>query len=163
MEVVPDLIERLCKTHGIPHNVPSGDSLFASVTVTAFRDGRYFAVWLYVHRYGVCSFYIEEDYDSDDDGESYSLEYGLHLRTRPERTRGMSAFLTDLAARGVEYIRYRESRHWYSAIYNVLDELSTWRNRHYAARKIQRAWKRCVTDPEYTVCKNRLLREFAEL
>lgn len=31
-----------------------------------------------------------------------------------------------------------------------------------AARKIQRAWRRCVSDPSYKVCKTRLEREFRE-
>lgn len=30
------------------------------------------------------------------------------------------------------------------------------------ATKIQRAWKRCITNPEYTMCKDRLKREFCE-
>ena len=35
--------------------------------------------------------------------------------------------------------------------------------RHNAARKIQAAWKSCVSNPEYGVCKARLLREAHEL
>lgn len=31
---------------------------------------------------------------------------------------------------------------------------------HSAARKIQRAWRRCVSDPSYQVCQKRLLNEF---
>ena len=30
------------------------------------------------------------------------------------------------------------------------------------ARKIQRAWRRCISDPNYQVCKRRLVREFSE-
>lgn len=30
-----------------------------------------------------------------------------------------------------------------------------------SARKIQRVWRRCISDPEYTVCKNRLQNEFS--
>jgi hypothetical protein len=31
------------------------------------------------------------------------------------------------------------------------------------AHKIQRAWRKCVSDPAYLVCRKRLMREFAEL
>ena len=31
-----------------------------------------------------------------------------------------------------------------------------------AARKIQRAWRRCAADPGYLACRNRLMREFEE-
>lgn len=33
----------------------------------------------------------------------------------------------------------------------------------YMARKIQRAWRKCVSDPEYNVCKKRLMNEFRGL
>ena len=33
----------------------------------------------------------------------------------------------------------------------------------YACVKVQRAWRRCVQCPEYTVCRRRLLREFQEM
>ncbi len=31
------------------------------------------------------------------------------------------------------------------------------------AKLIQRAWRRCVSNPEYRVCKERLMREFGEI
>jgi hypothetical protein len=30
-------------------------------------------------------------------------------------------------------------------------------------RRMQRAWRRCVSDPAYTVCKARLMFEFKEM
>lgn len=35
--------------------------------------------------------------------------------------------------------------------------------RHFAAKRIQRSWKRCVCNPDYKVCRGRLLGEFKEL
>lgn len=35
--------------------------------------------------------------------------------------------------------------------------------RNICARKIQKAWQQCVVDPSFTVCKNRLNKEFLEL
>jgi hypothetical protein len=35
-----------------------------------------------------------------------------------------------------------------------------WR-RWQAAKVIQRAWRRCISDPEYKMCHNRLLQEWA--
>ena len=35
--------------------------------------------------------------------------------------------------------------------------------RHYAAMKIQSAWRRAICDPIYTVCRSRLDKEFAGL
>ena len=32
-----------------------------------------------------------------------------------------------------------------------------------AATRIQRAWRRCVSDPSYKICRARLMREFEEL
>jgi hypothetical protein len=34
---------------------------------------------------------------------------------------------------------------------------------HYAARKIQRAFRRAISAPEYRMCRNRLMREFEQL
>lgn len=34
---------------------------------------------------------------------------------------------------------------------------------HYAARKIQRAFRRAISDPEYAMCRARLMREFEAL
>ena len=31
-----------------------------------------------------------------------------------------------------------------------------------AAEKIQKVWRRCISDPNYQMCKKRLLREFEE-
>ena len=31
------------------------------------------------------------------------------------------------------------------------------------AAKIQRAWRRCISDPKYVLCRNRLTREFEQL
>ncbi len=43
-----------------------------------------------------------------------------------------------------------------------------WRRRQLkkktvSALKIQRAWRKCTSDPSHAVCKRRLLREFKEL
>ncbi len=35
--------------------------------------------------------------------------------------------------------------------------------RHLAARRIQRAFRRALSDPSYAACRRRLLREFREL
>jgi hypothetical protein len=35
--------------------------------------------------------------------------------------------------------------------------------RLHAANVIQRAWRKCVADPQYLVARNRLMREFNEL
>ncbi len=32
-----------------------------------------------------------------------------------------------------------------------------------AARRLQRAWRRCVSDPAYQVCRTRLMREFEDM
>jgi hypothetical protein len=32
-----------------------------------------------------------------------------------------------------------------------------------ASNKIKKAWFRAITNPQYTICKKRLLREFYEL
>lgn len=37
------------------------------------------------------------------------------------------------------------------------------RTEYYAARAIQRAFKRAITDPEYAMCRTRLMREFDSL
>lgn len=34
---------------------------------------------------------------------------------------------------------------------------------HNAAMKIQKVWRRCVSNPAYCMCRRRLLREFHEL
>ncbi len=34
---------------------------------------------------------------------------------------------------------------------------------YWAAQRIQRAWKRCISDPYYTLCKKRLEREATEI
>eukprot|EP00798_Chlamydomonas_sp_ICE-L_P017262 gene17262-23581_t len=34
---------------------------------------------------------------------------------------------------------------------------------HLASKRIQRAWRRAVLDPEYKACKKRLMREFDEM
>lgn len=39
---------------------------------------------------------------------------------------------------------------------NILDPLENW----IPATIIQRAWKRCISDPNYTQCRNRLMTEF---
>lgn len=34
---------------------------------------------------------------------------------------------------------------------------------HSSVKKIQRAWRRCISDPEYKICKKRLLDELNEV
>lgn len=34
---------------------------------------------------------------------------------------------------------------------------------HHFARIIQRAWKRCVSDPQFSLCRNRLMHEWSEM
>ena len=34
--------------------------------------------------------------------------------------------------------------------------------KYFRVKRIQAAWRRCISDPNYAVCKRRLLREFAE-
>lgn len=41
--------------------------------------------------------------------------------------------------------------------YNELEQ------KHNAAMKIQKVWRRCVSNPAYSVCRHRLLREFNKL
>ena len=49
--------------------------------------------------------------------------------------------------------------------------IAAWKNpdlyrriwQYIPATKLQRAWKRCISDPNYQMCKNRLLREAKEL
>lgn len=33
---------------------------------------------------------------------------------------------------------------------------------YWAAHRIQRSWRRCISDPSYKVCRRRLIREFHE-
>jgi hypothetical protein len=35
--------------------------------------------------------------------------------------------------------------------------------RRICAKKIQRAWRRAVSDPEYKICRDRLMKEYSEL
>ena len=34
--------------------------------------------------------------------------------------------------------------------------------KYFRVKRIQAAWRRCISDPNYAVCKRRLLRESAE-
>lgn len=34
---------------------------------------------------------------------------------------------------------------------------------HHAVMIIQKHWRRCISDPAYSVCKNRLMNEFNEI
>lgn len=45
----------------------------------------------------------------------------------------------------------------------VLYAMRNYRYHHALAKKIQRAWRRAVSDPSYTVCRKRLLGEYVEL
>lgn len=46
-----------------------------------------------------------------------------------------------------------------TAVSSASHERATWR----AARLIQTAWRRCMCDPDYLLCRNRLLREIQDL
>lgn len=34
--------------------------------------------------------------------------------------------------------------------------------KYFKVKRIQAAWRKCISDPNYAVCKRRLMREFAE-
>lgn len=53
---------------------------------------------------------------------------------------------------------FRIYKECYKCVYKL--DLTKFLRVHSSARKIQRAWRRCVSDPNYTVCKKRLLNEF---
>lgn len=55
---------------------------------------------------------------------------------------------------GVNYIHFPNFM-WNMHTVNLDFDKIRW----FAAMKIQRYWKRCVSDPSYMVCKNRLIRE----
>lgn len=65
-----------------------------------------------------------------------------HVKVDKIRLRRANQDVWDTMSRMCKYIMFRHNR---------------------SARKIQTAWRRCVTDPSYRVCRARLLREFAEL
>jgi hypothetical protein len=54
--------------------------------------------------------------------------------------------------------RYASERAALADLVRNIESLS-----HKAARTIQRAWKRAISNPEYSVCRGRLLEEFAEV
>jgi hypothetical protein len=35
--------------------------------------------------------------------------------------------------------------------------------KYICANKIKRAWRRCISDPSYLICRKRLLREYKNL
>ena len=45
----------------------------------------------------------------------------------------------------------------------LLDKLSYFYLRNYKAYIIQKAWRQSINNPEYTICRKRLLNEFDEL
>ena len=45
---------------------------------------------------------------------------------------------------------------------NSIDESDMCR-RHFASKRIQRQWHRCISNPSYKICKKRLSREFNNL
>ena len=47
---------------------------------------------------------------------------------------------------------------YYNCAYKL--DLTKFLRVHSSARRIQRAWRRCISDPSYQVCKKRLLNEF---
>lgn len=49
----------------------------------------------------------------------------------------------------------------YFMVKRIEHKLETLRRNMYA-RRIQRVWRRCVSNPEYKVCRNRLMREYNE-
>lgn len=53
---------------------------------------------------------------------------------------------------------FRLCQNYYEFSYNL--DLTKFLRVHSSARRIQRAWRRCISDPSYTVCKKRLLREY---
>lgn len=54
-------------------------------------------------------------------------------------------------------------RCWRSAIERHFERIAFNRDRNYAARKIQRAFRRAISDPKYAMCRARLMREFEAL
>lgn len=46
---------------------------------------------------------------------------------------------------------------------DLIPRVVRWYREHMSARRIQRAWRRVVSDPVHPVCIRRLLREFGEL
>lgn len=49
----------------------------------------------------------------------------------------------------------------YHMVKRIEKKLKRFEN-YWAAQRIQRAWRRCVSDPNYKVCKDRLTREASE-
>ena len=49
--------------------------------------------------------------------------------------------------------------------YNLvpLEPISEFSERWFAAKRIQRCWRRCIADPSYVACRNRLLIEFRQM
>lgn len=44
----------------------------------------------------------------------------------------------------------------------VVDAMRFYRFRHAQAKKIQRAWRRSISDPSYKLCRDRLMREYQD-
>lgn len=47
-------------------------------------------------------------------------------------------------------------------MYHLYNNVTMFR-KNVCAKKIQNAWRRCIANPEYNVCKQRLQREFNEM
>jgi hypothetical protein len=59
-----------------------------------------------------------------------------------------------------EYNRFRKSE---GCLEELLNQEIEYRVKHICARKIQRMWRRCNSDPHHELCRRRLLWEFHEM
>ena len=59
--------------------------------------------------------------------------------------------------------RVKAQRLKYLCLSFTIDKAKNYRYRHGVARRIQRAWKRAISDPSYALCRKRLLREFHDI
>lgn len=58
------------------------------------------------------------------------------------------------------YTLYSHINWWSEKAYVVT--LTRFMRANAFARRIQRAWRRCISDPEYNICKKRLMKEYRE-
>jgi hypothetical protein len=178
MYTTEEHIAPICERHGIPLNTFASDKypfnsrinhLFMAVTVDVDddiveddRNSMYVCVG--VHNLHTCGFEVAVDRVTDYHIPRYITSYRTRLEpTRAHTVEDISPLLANMAKVGAVEMTHVNETYWLAAIDTVLGDFCRWRNRHYAARKIQLAWKRCVADPDYLVCKNRLLREHMEM
>ena len=87
-------------------------------------------------------------------GSIYYVDCAMKWNIGPIKM-GQIVDVVVLSTSSVEFFTYNRTHGSYSCIYscNLVKMQSS-------ARKIQRVWRRCIADPNFVICKKRLLKEF---